>query len=321
MVYIDQNAARNPLFPLEPLFRALSTENPEFDIGDIDLVTDRNNIRKLLRFVQASSRDTFQFQVEVAGDKTVLFTRIEEKTKEVIRGFRGYGHNFEKAFTKAPSGSTGHHRIVGYNFGALKCLVRHETDGYVANKTPQQLTDDLSDTLKALSLSTSNSVVDHPGAVVVGTGGRLVDLSSTLEIKTRAAARTLDMAEVSSQLWISQTPKLVVGYHQKGAFNDVQLRDMTAELGRWESAKQSDLRKLAGLLTKIIGVVKASDDRSALVQCDGESRLRILASKGKRALPDDLYVMWGSKGKGDTENDEQAGQSDATKLEIKDNKA
>lgn len=31
--------------------------------------------------------------------------------------------------------------------------------------------------------------------------------------------------------------------------------------------------------------------------------------------------MWGSKGKGDTENDEQSGQSDATKLEIKDNKA
>jgi hypothetical protein len=319
MVYIDQNAARNPRFPLESLFRALSIENPEFNIGDVDLVTDRNNIRKLLRFVQASSNDTFQIKVEIAGDKTALFTRVEEKTKEIIQGFRGYGHSFEKAYTKTPSGSTAHHRIVGYNFGGLKCVVRHETDGYVENKSPRELADSLSDALKGLSISKSDSVISPSGAVIVETDGRAVDLSSILEIKTRAASRKLDMTEVSSQLWISQTPNLAVGYHRNGVFDDVQVRDMTEQLRQWEILNQSDLCKLAGLLTKIIEVVKLSGDRSALVQYDGLSGLRILAGKGKRALPDDLYAKWEQKGKGDIEHSTQAGQEDITELKIKDN--
>lgn len=47
-IYIAQNAARHPESPLEPLFRALYTTHQSFDIGAVDLVTDRNNIRKLL---------------------------------------------------------------------------------------------------------------------------------------------------------------------------------------------------------------------------------------------------------------------------------
>jgi hypothetical protein len=300
-IFIDQNAARNPRFPLESLFRALSVNGPELDIGDVDLVTDRNNIRKLLRFVQGSSNDTFQIQVEIAGDRTALFTRMEEKTKETIWGFRGYGHNFEKACTKTPSGSTAHHRIVGYNFGGLKCLVRHETDGYVDNKSPQGPIDDLSDALKGVSISKPGTGIHHSGGVIVETDGRAVDLSSTLEIKTRAASRKLDLAEVSPQLWISQTPNLVVGYHRNGVFDNVQLRDMTGELRQWEISNQGHLRQLAGLLTKIIGVVRRSGNRSALVQYNGLSRLRISVGKGNRALPDDLYAKWERKEKGDVE--------------------
>ncbi|KAH6617369.1 hypothetical protein F5144DRAFT_660486 [Chaetomium tenue] len=300
-VFIDQNAARNPGFPLEPLFRALVSDCPEFDLGDVDLVTDRNNIRKLLRFVQGASYDTFQIQVDIAGDRTALFTRMGEKTKETISGFRGYGHNFEKACTKTLSGSTGHHRIVGYNFGGLKCLVRHETDGYVDNKSPQKPTGDLSDALGSLSISNPGTGFSQSSGVTVEAGGKVVDLSSTLEIKTRAASRTLDMTEVSPQLWISQTPNLVAAYHRNGSFDNVQLRDMTGELRQWEINNQSHLRQLAGLLTKIIGVVRGSGHRSALVQYDGVSRLIISVGKGNRALPDDLYAKWERKDKGEIE--------------------
>ncbi|KAK4152388.1 hypothetical protein C8A00DRAFT_34915 [Chaetomidium leptoderma] len=131
------------------------------------------------------------------------------------------------------------------------------------------------------------------------------------------------MAEVSSRLWISQTPNLVVGYHQNGVFDNVQLRDMTEDLRQWEITNQGDLCKLAGLLTKIIGVVKLSGDRRALVQYDGlSSRLKISAtSKGKRALPEDLYAKWELKGEGDDEHSAQAGLGDITKLKIKDNES
>ena len=256
--------------------------------------------------MQGSSNDKFQIRVEIAGGRTALFTRVEEKTRETIRGFRGFGHNFEKAWTKAPSGSTGHHRIVGFSFGGLACLVRHETDGYVGdNNSPRGPTDDdLSGALEGLSISKPGpGGIDHQGGVIVKRDGRVVDLSMTLEIKTRAASRVLDMAEVCPQLWISQTPKLAVAYHRHGIFDNVRLRDMTWELGQWEASNQGHLRQLAGLLTKIIGVAKGSSNGGALVQYDGGSNLRVLVGKGNRALPDDLYAKWELEEEGEEEEE------------------
>lgn len=66
------------------------------------------------------------------GDtSTALFTRVETKTTETIRGFCGFGRSFEKAYTAQQAGMNGYYRIVRYNFGGMGCVVRHETDGYV----------------------------------------------------------------------------------------------------------------------------------------------------------------------------------------------
>lgn len=69
LIYIAQNAARHPDSPLEPLFRALYITNPSFDIRSIDVVTDRNNIRKLLSFINPGSTrnglETFTINIEV----------------------------------------------------------------------------------------------------------------------------------------------------------------------------------------------------------------------------------------------------------------
>ncbi|RYP44112.1 hypothetical protein DL768_009398 [Monosporascus sp. mg162] len=317
MVYNDENAARNPRFPLEPLFRALYVENSDFQIGGIDLVTDRNNLRKLLRFVQGSSNDAFQIRVEIAGNRTALFTRVEAKPTDFIQGFRGYGRNFEKAYTTKEFGNSTHHRIVGYDFGGMNCIVRHETDGYVDNESPTQLADNLSDALKGLSISKTDSIINDSAVTTVETGGRAVKLSSTLELKTRAASRNLDMAEAFSQLWISQTPKLVVGYYRNGVFDNVHLRDMTNEIRKWEMTNQTDLGNLACLLAKIIGVVKHSGDRNAVVKYDGGTKLRIVPGDGKPALPDDLYAKWEVEEQRDIDPT-QVGRGDVAKLKTKD---
>ncbi|KAJ5548086.1 geranylgeranyl pyrophosphate synthetase [Penicillium frequentans] len=142
LVYIAQNAARHPDSPLEPLFRSLYIEQPSFDINSIDIVTDRNNIRKLLTFVNPSLNkhglDPFTIQVDIAA-QTAIFCRAETATYEVIgpKEFKGYGHEFEKAYTiDQIKGSTGHHRIVQYKLGGLRFLVRHETDGCVDDLKP-----------------------------------------------------------------------------------------------------------------------------------------------------------------------------------------
>jgi hypothetical protein len=144
--YINQNAARHPDSPLEPLFRALYLTYPAVDISLIDIVTDRNNIRKLLCFINPRGnkheRESFTMKIEVVGN-TAIVQRDEAATTEFVapHEFKGYGHEFETTYTIPQiKGSTGHHRIISYRFGGMNFMIRHETDGYVeANPKSSQV--------------------------------------------------------------------------------------------------------------------------------------------------------------------------------------
>ena len=90
------------------------------DWPSIDFITDRNGLRKLLRWIGGSS-DTKEFRIDaqLAGKNTVLLNRWEKRFKEDLgnRNFSTFGFNFEKASTKPASGcerSTAYHRIVKY---------------------------------------------------------------------------------------------------------------------------------------------------------------------------------------------------------------
>lgn len=147
--FIAQNAARHPSYPLEPLFRALYLSEPAFDISAVDVVTDRNNIRKLLSFVNPRGRrdkEDFTIRIEMEKD-TVIFCRDETAAVQYIGPGQamGYGHSFESACTrKVVQGSTGHHRILTYLFGGMRLLVRHETDGFVGDAGAEVEMGDLS---------------------------------------------------------------------------------------------------------------------------------------------------------------------------------
>ncbi|EPE34001.1 hypothetical protein GLAREA_07014 [Glarea lozoyensis ATCC 20868] len=240
LVYIAQNAARHPSCPLEPLFRALYHTHPSFDIRDIDIVSDRNNIRRLLSFIDPSTSrngaEGFSIDVEVTAN-TAIFNRNETKTSEVIgpNEFRGYGHEFEKAYTTTQiPGSTGHHRIISYSFSDLKMMIRYETDGYVdtaanpISSTPKP-EDDIASLLDNLSLTPNSS----KPKLTVQTIGTRISHSNTFEIKTRVRHRTLEFDTIAPQVWISQTPMLVRTNHDCGTFTtpDVEV----ARLGEGES--------------------------------------------------------------------------------------
>lgn len=108
-----------------PLFKAVDivTEDSQsgpFDWTSVDFVTDRNGLRKLLRWIadKDGSAKEFRIDMELVGERTVLFNRWEKRTREDSNtGFTGFGFNFERASTDAPQGcndSTGHHRIVTF---------------------------------------------------------------------------------------------------------------------------------------------------------------------------------------------------------------
>jgi hypothetical protein len=315
LIYIAQNAARHPESPLEPLFRSLYVADPSYDIRSIDVVTDRNNIRKLLSFINPGSTrnglETFTINIEVTNN-TAIFCRKESATYEVIgpNEFRGYGHEFEKANTTSQiSGSTGHHRIISYRFGDLNFIVRYETDGYVRSdddtRTPssdskEQEDESLSSLLGSLSLSSTNS---RPNITPVGSRltikeeGQVVPLESTLEIKTRVSHKPLQIQEIVPQLWVSQTPKLVRAYHNKGMFQGPEVEDVTAQIKRWEERNQNDLRKLAALINKILTLVKGCGGNAIVKYDDKGDKLIVLKAEGERMLPKDLYSKWDDKGK------------------------
>jgi hypothetical protein len=318
LIYIAQNAARHPSSPLEPLFRALYLADPSYDVTKIDVITDRNNIRKLLSFVNpATSKnglEPFTIRVEVKNN-TAILCRTETQTVEVIarNQFRGFGHEFEKAYTTcALPNSTGHHRIISYKFGDLSFLVRHETDGYVKSPTQaDQITRDdsspadnsgLSGLLGTLNLgpstatsSTAASPATESKLTVIETG-HVIPLADTIEIKTRVSHKPFKFSEVAVQLWASQTPKLVRAHHTRGVFKDPPVDDVTPSIQSWQKAHQDDLKKLAALIQTIRDAVKECGGR-AVLHFDGVmDKLKILEDKSTTMmLPADLYTKWETK--------------------------
>ncbi|KAH0425477.1 hypothetical protein CcaCcLH18_10936 [Colletotrichum camelliae] len=268
-----------------------------FELSDVDVVSDRNSIRKLLRFVQASSSEGFEIKAEIAGKKTLLFTRVEKHPTETIRSFKGFGHNFERTYTKGLAGSTGHHRIISFDFGGMSFLLRHETDGYVADGIDSTTAgkrsdiDDVSDLLGSMSVSKARDPTNSR-ITVVTKGNQPTDVELILEIKTRAASRKLAMEDVLPQLWLSQTPLLVVAYHHQNYFQDVKVHDMRQEVRDWEATNWTILRKLACLISLIRQVVEKNDNRRAVVRYIGGPAVQLISDVQSRALPEDLYSLW-----------------------------
>lgn len=305
-VYIAQNAARHPDSPLEPLFRALLIENPDYDFRKINLVTDRNNIRKLLTFVDPKSGknglEPFTIRAEATGG-TVIFCRDETKVEEVIgpAEFRGFGHEFEKAYSSNEiAGSTGHHRIMSALFGGLSLVIRHETDGYVGGggKSDKAASDgDLHDLLEGLSLESkpkASEVAAEGSKLNIKRSGRAIALCSTLEIKTRVAHKPLAFDEVAPQLWASQTPNLVRAYHTKGVFTVPVVEDISAALQKWETENRKALKVLGAMLKKILEVVKEQGKAIIQYRTDEGDKLTICrdAEEKVKMLPGDLYLQW-----------------------------
>ncbi|RAQ60936.1 hypothetical protein AFCA_011028 [Aspergillus flavus] len=301
-IYIAQNAARHPESPLEPLFRALYTTHQSFDIGAVDLVTDRNNIRKLLSFINPSlSRNGLEpFTIEIeATSRTVMFCRAETETVRFVGPdeFVGFGHEFEKAYTRDKvSGSTGHHRIITYSFGGLRLIVRYETDGYVDSLSgssavgPDQ--NSLSSMMESLSLRPPKCVpcgASGRSKLLLRNEGQTVPADSILEIKTRVAHRPISMQEVLPQLWVSQTPNLVRAYHTNGVFASPKVECIVTEIKEWEESHGEDLRGLSSLFKKLIGLVKGNGGTAILRYDTRNDRLELWTAAKRKMLPDDLY--------------------------------
>lgn len=63
--FADQNRFRMPLYPLLPAFVAIEHMQPSFDYAALDIVTDRNNLRKLLRWIENTCDKDFRIDLQL----------------------------------------------------------------------------------------------------------------------------------------------------------------------------------------------------------------------------------------------------------------
>ena len=153
---------------------------PGFDFSNIDILTDRKPIRDILGFVRGEPA-SFKFGITVLGN-TALLTRLEDTTRDVCVGFRA---GFEKEFLQvsaAAQGSTSHHRIVTYEFGGIRFLVRYAVDAYLHGRAEALIRTDgvqiprlgpLVDWAlpRGLSAAAPSSTLPYTTPVTVVTGG------------------------------------------------------------------------------------------------------------------------------------------------------
>ena len=117
---IDQDGTHVPSTPLLPLFIAADIVHPlrekPFDWPSVDVVANRNSLRKLLGWANGTERWDFRIDVELAGERTILLNRWVESVIVDVNP-RSYGHNFEEESTVPVPGceqSIRHLRIIKY---------------------------------------------------------------------------------------------------------------------------------------------------------------------------------------------------------------
>lgn len=286
------------------MFRAIYEMHPEFDMRTIDVVICRNTMAKLLDSIIGTPK-SFEIDVESIGN-AVMFVRKEKKTTEVIEGFRGYGFTFPEEYTRWDSevkGSSSHHRIAQYDFAGLKILLRFETDGYLVDQasiaegvSPPAQGNELKVTNAAtiqklgdsLTLSEQPPIADQKLSIL--TGGRKIDQHATIEIKTRAAHKILDMNSVLPRLWMSQTCNLIAAYHKAGRFDNIQVVDVRSRVKSWEEHNALKLQKLGALIRRIVSTVRDSTTKKCRIKRVDGGSLEIweLELDHRSALPYEL---------------------------------
>ncbi|KAI0310145.1 hypothetical protein OF83DRAFT_1166709 [Amylostereum chailletii] len=285
---IDQNGYKSPSSTLAPLFAAVDALKKKVEWPSIDVVTDRNGLRKLMRWIDGNVSKDFRIDLELAGENT-------KRYREGSEG-KSYGLKFEDETTNAAQGcsaSTGHYRIIKYDFYGLKMVVRFEVDACLPTSTPPATSsspaatsDDLSDLLSSMNVAGSSAAQKSKNAATSGTkdstspslnivnAGSEVPQSAIVELTTRSERwfHTFDWAEALPQLYLSATPHLYVGLHNRGTFSEVRKYELNGqEMGERKRTAAASFLKLARTLEGI---------QELVVEHGEEGRLSLVCQEG-----------------------------------------
>ncbi|RXW19074.1 hypothetical protein EST38_g6772 [Candolleomyces aberdarensis] len=314
LFFIDHNGYKMPKAPLVPLVAAVTKRvetNPEveFDWPSIDFVADRNFLRKLLRWVRNEDpAKDFRFDLELAGEKTVLVNRYEARHREQYNG-RTYGYNFEKSSTEAAPGcqkATGHHRIAKYDLNGLKMVVRFEVDACLPPTRSRKSIDiemskaaveEVAGLLAAVDLSSgTSSTSQSPFNLNIIQGGYEAKPPTIMELTTRFEGRLkdFDWEDKYNQIFFSQTPHHVLAVHNRGRFSEIQRRKLSdpqfQDIDKKMQPGFKALRKALGTIQQLV-IENGHRGRLTLVCKDKELKVYERTNQDS-CLPDHMIALF-----------------------------
>ncbi|KAJ8081226.1 hypothetical protein PM082_018071 [Marasmius tenuissimus] len=300
--YIDQNGYKIPTAPLLPLIASVNFHHASpgirkpFDWSSVDIVTDRNGLRKIFRWIRGEVDADFRIDLQLAGRKTVLFNRWEKRAKDYPPFSGSFGHNFEDATTvpaRDCSGTIGHHRVLQYNFGSLKMVVRCEVDACLPAPSSQSATR----TSGWNAAPRAQMVLNGPGEtpLIIHEGGNVIPQDYIAELKTISLkglrAGRLRSDDIILQMFISQTSHLFMGVHNRGNF--LQVQQSIVELNDRAAHLKTSLLKLRGVLEDVKNLVVAYGETGRLSLICRGGRLDVVQRSGQESyLPSNVLRMF-----------------------------
>ncbi|EED80567.1 predicted protein [Postia placenta Mad-698-R] len=230
-VFVDPNAHRMPSSPLYPLFHSVDIVAEESGESvmwpTVDFVTDRNGLRKLLRWINDAdgSAKPFRIDMQLAGKRTVLFSRWEKRTQ-------------------------------GWDLDGLTLIVRFEVDAClpsgssVSQPAPSTDADSLADMLSGPNVgAASQPAFIDAGASTneldVVSAGQHVPQSSIIEMTTRSKnyVDQYEWKDTYPQLYLSQTTLYYLAAHTRGEFEMVTKRRLdSVEMKKIDEEAQEGFR-------------------------------------------------------------------------------
>ncbi|KAF9019393.1 hypothetical protein BDZ89DRAFT_1139363 [Hymenopellis radicata] len=278
----NYNGRMSPSAPMLPTVLAVEATTPEFDWSSVDFVTDRNGLRKLLQWVTGKKPD-FRLDFHLLGERTVSFQRFEPR-KTMPTG--GYGMAFEDAVTRREPGfhdSPHHHRITCYSFGTLKLVVRYEVDACAAPESMavEELATSLADQSLGGPTPLRTVSIDRSNTISVIKLGRTVPQDRIVELTSTSGGPS---SPKYMQMYLSQTPQIVIGRYEKGLFTSVTRQGIYAGFEEHAQTKLKMLRAVLEMLHAMV-VAEGSDGRFSLVWHGGQMEVFERAS-GARCLPE-----------------------------------
>jgi hypothetical protein len=132
-VFVDHGSGTKQAESLLAMLTAVELCTPDFNWNPSDIVSDRNSLRNLLRWVtwDSSARwrpRNFRIDMHLAGEKTLVLTRWK---RDIVQrpAEHSYGFSYERSETVpvpgcALSRAAGHDRIMAYVSILTICLHR-----------------------------------------------------------------------------------------------------------------------------------------------------------------------------------------------------